>query len=69
MDPQIRKRPHAEAIKRLLVRESLNQPLILIVEGSALGGYETQAFLMILSESIATGAHPVSGELPARVSA
>src|SRR5262245_24357038 len=32
MDPQIRKRRTFEAIKRLLVRESLNQPLILIFE-------------------------------------
>src|SRR5712692_8507955 len=30
MDPQIRKRRTLEAIKRVLVRESLNQPLILI---------------------------------------
>src|SRR5712691_6472837 len=32
MDPQIRKRRTFEAIKRLLVRESLNQPLILFFE-------------------------------------
>jgi hypothetical protein len=32
MDPQIRRRRTLEAIKRLLIRESLNQPLILIFE-------------------------------------
>jgi AAA ATPase domain/Adenylate and Guanylate cyclase catalytic domain len=32
MDPQIRKRRTFDAIKRVLVRESLNQPLILIFE-------------------------------------
>src|SRR5262249_29058441 len=32
MDPQIRKRRTFEAIKRLLVRESVNQPLLLIFE-------------------------------------
>ena len=32
MDPQIKKRRTFEAIKRLLLRESLNQPLMLIFE-------------------------------------
>jgi predicted ATPase len=32
MDPQIRRRRTLEAIKRLLLRESLNQPLIVIFE-------------------------------------
>ncbi|MBI3798113.1 MAG: AAA family ATPase [Deltaproteobacteria bacterium] len=54
MDPQIRKRRTFEAIKRLLVRESLNQPLILIVEDLHWLDSETQAFLLLLSESIAT---------------
>src|SRR5713101_3404496 len=54
MDPQIRKRRTFEAIKRLLVRESLNQPLILIFEDLHWLDAETQAFLTLLSESVAT---------------
>jgi predicted ATPase len=54
MDPQIRKRRTFEAIKRLLMRESLNQPLILIFEDLHWLDGETQAFLTLLSESIAT---------------
>jgi predicted ATPase len=53
MDPQIRKQRTLEAIKRLLVRESLNQPLILIFEDLHWLDAETQAFLSLLSESIA----------------
>src|SRR5712692_3457590 len=54
MDPQIRKRRTFEAIKRLLVRESLNQPLVLIFEDLHWLDGETQAFLTLLSESLAT---------------
>jgi class 3 adenylate cyclase/predicted ATPase len=54
MDPQIRKQRTLEAIRRLLVRESLNQPLILIFEDLHWLDAETQAFLSLLSESIAT---------------
>jgi predicted ATPase len=54
MDPQIRKRRTFEAIKRLLVRESLSQPLILVFEDLHWLDAETQAFLTLLSESIAT---------------
>jgi predicted ATPase/class 3 adenylate cyclase len=54
MDPQIRKRRTFEAIKRLLVRESVNQPLVLIFEDLHWLDAETQAFLDLLSESIAT---------------
>ncbi len=54
MDPQIRKRRTFEAIRRLLVRESLKQPLILIFEDLHWLDSETQAFLTLLSESIAT---------------
>ena len=54
MDPQIRRRRTFEAIKRLLVRESLNQPLILIFEDLHWLDSETQAFLTLLSESVAT---------------
>ena len=54
MDPQIRRKRTLEAIKRLLVRESLNLPLILIFEDLHWLDTETQAFLSLLSESIAT---------------
>src|SRR5438552_18719040 len=54
MDPQIRKRRTFEAIKRLLVRESLNQPLVLVFEDLHWLDGETQAFLLLLSESVAT---------------
>ncbi len=54
MDPQIRRQRTLEAIKRLLVRESLNQPLLVIFEDLHWLDAETQAFLSLLSESIAS---------------
>jgi class 3 adenylate cyclase/predicted ATPase len=54
MDPQIRRRRTFEAIKKLLLRESLNQPLILIFEDLHWIGGETQGFLDVLSESVAS---------------
>ncbi len=54
MDPQIRRKQTLEAIRRLLVQESLNQPLILIFEDLHWLDNETRAFLTLLSESIAT---------------
>ena len=54
MDPQIKHRRTFEAIKRLLVRESLNQPLILIFEDLHWLDSKTEAFLTLLSESVAT---------------
>ncbi|MGH7964362.1 MAG: AAA family ATPase, partial [Candidatus Binatia bacterium] len=54
MDSQVRKRRTLEAIKRLLLRESCNQPLILIFEDLHWLDSETQAFLTLLSESVAT---------------
>src|SRR5713226_3050121 len=54
MDPQIRRRRTFEAIKKLLLRESLNQPLILIFEDLHWLDSETQGFLDLLSESVAT---------------
>lgn len=52
MDPQVRRLRTFTAIKRLLVRESLNQPLMLIFEDLHWVDSETQAFLDTLSESI-----------------
>ncbi len=54
IDPQIRRRRTFEAIKRLLLRESLNQPLLLLFEDLHWVDSETQAFLDILSESVAS---------------
>jgi len=52
--PQIRKRRTLEAIKRILLRESLNQPLIVIFEDLHWIDEETQAFLNLLADSIGT---------------
>jgi class 3 adenylate cyclase/predicted ATPase len=54
MDPPIRRQRTLDAVKRLLVRESLNQPLVLIFEDLHWIDGETQAFLDLLAESIAT---------------
>ncbi|MBI3798656.1 MAG: AAA family ATPase [Deltaproteobacteria bacterium] len=54
LDPQIRRRRTFDALKRLLLRESLNQPLILTFEDLHWIDSETQGFLDILSESIAS---------------
>src|SRR6266516_2919890 len=54
MDPQLRRRRTFEAIKRLLLRESLNQPLIFVFEDLQWLDSETQAFLDVLSDSVAT---------------
>jgi class 3 adenylate cyclase/tetratricopeptide (TPR) repeat protein len=52
MDSQIRKRRTLEAIKRIALRESLNQPLMVIFEDLHWIDEETQAFLNLLVESI-----------------
>ncbi len=54
MDAQIRRRRIFEALKKLFLRESLNQPLILIVEDLHWIDSETQGFLDTLSESVAS---------------
>src|SRR5262245_24564718 len=54
MDPQMRRRRTFEAIKKLFLRESLNQPLILIFEDLHWIDTETQGFLDTLSESVAS---------------
>src|SRR5262245_11616230 len=54
MDPQIRRRRTFEALKKLLLRESLNQPLILIFEDLHWIDSETQGFLDVLSEGVAS---------------
>src|SRR5438105_1611685 len=54
MDPQIRRRRTFESLKRLFLRESLNQPLILIFEDLHWIDSETQGFLDALSEGVAS---------------
>ncbi len=53
MDPQIRRRRTLEAIKRILLRESLNQPLIVVFEDLHWIDGETQALLNLLIDAIA----------------
>jgi predicted ATPase len=54
MDGQIRKRRTLEAIKRILLRESLNQPLMVIFEDLHWIDEQTQELLNLLGDSIAT---------------
>ena len=53
MDPQIRRRRTFDAIKRVIVRESLNQPTVVIFEDLHWIDSETQALLDLLADSIA----------------
>jgi hypothetical protein len=53
-DGQVRKRRTLDAIKRILLRESLNQPLMVIFEDLHWIDDETQAFLNLLADSIGT---------------
>ncbi len=53
MDANIRKRRTLDAIKRILSRESLNQPLIVIFEDLHWIDEQTQEFLNLLADSIA----------------
>jgi class 3 adenylate cyclase/predicted ATPase len=54
MDGQIKKRRTLEAIKRILLRESLNQPLIVIFEDLHWIDEQTQELLNLLADSIGT---------------
>jgi class 3 adenylate cyclase len=54
MDGQVKKRRTLEAIKRILLRESLNQPLMVIFEDLHWIDDETQALLNLLADSIGT---------------
>jgi class 3 adenylate cyclase/tetratricopeptide (TPR) repeat protein len=54
MDAQIRRQRTLEALKRILLRESLNQRLMVIFEDLHWIDEETQAFLNLLADSIGT---------------
>jgi class 3 adenylate cyclase len=53
MEPQTRRRRTLDAIKRILLRESLNQPLMVIFEDLHWIDSETQALLNLLVDAIA----------------
>jgi class 3 adenylate cyclase/uncharacterized protein YcbX len=53
-DPQVAKRRTLEAVKRILLRESLNQPVMVIFEDLHWIDDQTQQFLNLLADSIAT---------------
>ena len=54
MDPWIRRRRTREAVKSLIVRESLNQPLIVIFEDLHWVDAESEALLHLIADSIGT---------------
>ncbi len=54
MDGQIKKRRTLDAIKRILLRESMNQPLMVIFEDLHWIDQQTQALLNLLADSIGT---------------
>ena len=54
MDGQIKKRRTLEAIKRIALRESLNQPLMVIFEDLHWIDEQTEEFLNLLADSIGT---------------
>src|SRR6202035_4970034 len=54
MEGQVRKRHTLEAIKRILLRESMNQPLMVIFEDLHWIDEATQEFLNLLADSLGT---------------
>jgi class 3 adenylate cyclase/tetratricopeptide (TPR) repeat protein len=52
MDAQIRRRRTLDALKRILLRESLNQPLILVFEDLHWIDAQTQEFLNLIADAI-----------------
>ena len=54
MDGQVKKRRTLESIKQILLRESLNQPLIIIFEDLHWIDQQTQEFLNLFADSIGT---------------
>ena len=54
LEPQLRKRRSLDAVKRILLRESLNQPLMVIFEDLHWIDEQTQESLNLLADSIGT---------------
>ena len=69
LDPPQRRQRALDGIRRLLLRESQVQPLLVVFEDLHWIDTETQALLDGLVESAADGAASAAGQLPARVSA
>jgi predicted ATPase len=53
MDPQVKRQRTLDAIKRIILRESLNQPLVVIFEDLHWIDGQTQALLDLLADSVA----------------
>jgi class 3 adenylate cyclase len=53
MDPQVKRRRTLDAIKRIIVREGLSQPTVIIFEDLHWIDAETQALLDVLADSLA----------------
>jgi len=60
VEPQTRKRRSLDAVRRILLRESLNQPLLVIVEDLHWIDGETQALLNVLNTATSGVARPIS---------
>ena len=69
LDPAQRRQRTLDAVKRLLLRESQVQPLLVVFEDLHWIDGETQALLDSLVESLAYGAPAAPRELPPRVPA
>ena len=67
LDPPQRRQRTLEALKRLLVRESQIQPLLLVFEDLHWIDTETQALLASLIEDSPNGSAAAPGELPSRI--
>ena len=67
MDAQIRRRRTLEAVKRIIIRESLKQPLVVIFEDLHWIDAETQELLDLLVDSVASARILHAGQLPTRV--
>ena len=67
LDPQIRQRRTLEAIKRILLRESLNQPLIVDVRGPPLDRQRDPGAARTCWSTHRHRPHPAAGELSPRV--
>ncbi len=65
LDPRQRRQRTLDAVKRLLLRESQVQPLLVIVENLHWIDTETQAVLDSLIESLPTAQTPPPRQLPA----
>jgi predicted ATPase len=53
MDPRVKRRRTLEAIKGIIFRESLNQPMVIVFEDLHWIDTETQSLLDLLADSIA----------------